>query len=91
MRLDLDKCWAAVERRDAAADGNFIYGVVTTGVYCRPGCPLGQIGFWITALLPHDCTRFKRNVKSNRFQTIAGTALGDYFGEQRTKCLGKVV
>jgi len=35
--LDLDKCWAAVEARDAAAD-NFFYGVVTTGVYCRPGC-----------------------------------------------------
>jgi AraC family transcriptional regulator of adaptative response/methylated-DNA-[protein]-cysteine methyltransferase len=37
--LDLDKCWAAVEDRDAAADGRFFYGVVTTGVYCRPGCP----------------------------------------------------
>jgi AraC family transcriptional regulator of adaptative response/methylated-DNA-[protein]-cysteine methyltransferase len=35
--LDLDKCWAAVEARDAA-DGSFFYGVVTTGVYCRPGC-----------------------------------------------------
>ena len=28
----------AVENRDAAADGNFFYGVRTTGVYCRPGC-----------------------------------------------------
>lgn len=36
--LDLDKCWAAVEARDADADGSFYYGVVTTGVYCRPGC-----------------------------------------------------
>jgi len=39
MMLDLDKCWAAVESRDASADGSFFYGVVTTGVYCRPGCP----------------------------------------------------
>jgi AraC family transcriptional regulator, regulatory protein of adaptative response / methylated-DNA-[protein]-cysteine methyltransferase len=36
--LDLDACWAAVEGRDAAADGRFYYGVTTTGVYCRPGC-----------------------------------------------------
>jgi AraC family transcriptional regulator of adaptative response/methylated-DNA-[protein]-cysteine methyltransferase len=39
MMLDFDKCWAAVEGRDAAADGSFYYGVLTTGVYCRPGCP----------------------------------------------------
>jgi AraC family transcriptional regulator of adaptative response/methylated-DNA-[protein]-cysteine methyltransferase len=36
--LDFETCWAAVERRDAAADGKFLYGVMTTGVYCRPGC-----------------------------------------------------
>jgi AraC family transcriptional regulator of adaptative response/methylated-DNA-[protein]-cysteine methyltransferase len=36
--LDFDTCWSAVERRDAGADGRFFYGVMTTGVYCRPGC-----------------------------------------------------
>jgi AraC family transcriptional regulator of adaptative response/methylated-DNA-[protein]-cysteine methyltransferase len=25
--------------RDAAADGRFVYAVVTTGIYCRPSCP----------------------------------------------------
>ncbi|HEY1230318.1 MAG TPA: Ada metal-binding domain-containing protein, partial [Ramlibacter sp.] len=30
--------WAAVQRRDAAADGEFFYSVRTTGVYCRPSC-----------------------------------------------------
>src|SRR3569833_2075806 len=34
-----DACWAAVERRDAAADGEFYFGVRATGVYCRPSCP----------------------------------------------------
>ncbi len=29
---------AAVERRDAAFDNRFVYGVVTTGVYCLPSC-----------------------------------------------------
>jgi AraC family transcriptional regulator of adaptative response/methylated-DNA-[protein]-cysteine methyltransferase len=30
--------WAAVSGRDRGADGAFVYGVVTTGIYCRPGC-----------------------------------------------------
>jgi AraC family transcriptional regulator of adaptative response/methylated-DNA-[protein]-cysteine methyltransferase len=30
---------AAVEARDARAAGQFVLGVVTTGIYCRPGCP----------------------------------------------------
>ncbi len=30
--------WAAVVARDRSADGAFVLGVKTTGVYCRPGC-----------------------------------------------------
>ena len=30
--------WAAVQRRDAQADGIFYYSVRSTGVYCRPSC-----------------------------------------------------
>jgi AraC family transcriptional regulator of adaptative response/methylated-DNA-[protein]-cysteine methyltransferase len=30
--------WAAVQARDAAADGVFWYSVNSTGVYCRPSC-----------------------------------------------------
>ena len=33
-----DERWAAVVRRDPAADGRFYYSVSTTGVYCRPTC-----------------------------------------------------
>src|SRR5258708_23155211 len=29
----------ALAERDARFDGMFIYGVITTGVYCRPSCP----------------------------------------------------
>src|SRR5262249_10855411 len=36
--LENDACWSAVERRDRAADGAFVYSVRTTGVYCRPSC-----------------------------------------------------
>lgn len=37
--LSTDDKWRAVSERDAASDGLFVYGVATTGVYCRPGCP----------------------------------------------------
>src|SRR5256885_1386036 len=30
--------WKAVSERDAGYDGRFWYGVVTTGVYCKPSC-----------------------------------------------------
>ncbi len=34
-----DLWWNAVKDRDATFDGALFYGVVTTGIYCRPGCP----------------------------------------------------
>lgn len=33
-----DRRWAAVLRRDRAMDGQFVTGVLTTGIYCRPSC-----------------------------------------------------
>lgn len=33
-----DTMWRAVVNRDAAFDGRLFYGVITTGVYCRPSC-----------------------------------------------------
>lgn len=37
-RTSDDPRWAAVQARDATADGDFYYSVRTTGVYCRPSC-----------------------------------------------------
>ena len=31
--------WEAFLARDIAADGRFFVTVITTGVFCRPGCP----------------------------------------------------
>jgi len=31
--------WEAVVARDAGRDGEFVFAVSTTGVYCRPSCP----------------------------------------------------
>ncbi|MBN3854398.1 bifunctional DNA-binding transcriptional regulator/O6-methylguanine-DNA methyltransferase Ada [Paraburkholderia sp. Ac-20340] len=35
---DDDARWTAIAGRDARADGQFFYGVRTTGVFCRPSC-----------------------------------------------------
>ena len=35
----LDPRWKKLTNRDGPADGAILYGVATTGVYCRPGCP----------------------------------------------------
>ena len=31
--------WELVLHRDTSADERFLYGVTTTGIYCRPSCP----------------------------------------------------
>ena len=36
--LSDDDRWEALTKRDSLACGEFVYGVLTTGVYCRPAC-----------------------------------------------------
>ncbi len=47
--LNQDECWARFEARDRTAEGTFVAGVITTGIFCRPACP---------ARMPH-----RRNVR----------------------------
>lgn len=37
--LTRQQCITAVEQRDGALDGVFVFAVKTTGIYCRPSCP----------------------------------------------------
>jgi len=37
--MNEDQAWAAVLARDPAAEGELVYAVTTTGVFCRPTCP----------------------------------------------------
>jgi AraC family transcriptional regulator of adaptative response/methylated-DNA-[protein]-cysteine methyltransferase len=34
-----DDRWLAVQQRDRRRDGEFVFAVSTTGIYCRPSCP----------------------------------------------------
>jgi AraC family transcriptional regulator of adaptative response/methylated-DNA-[protein]-cysteine methyltransferase len=37
--VSIDPRWSAVLTRDRRFDGAFVFGVRSTGVYCRPSCP----------------------------------------------------
>lgn len=39
MHEDFDRCYRAVQSKDARFDGWFVTAVVTTKIYCRPSCP----------------------------------------------------
>jgi AraC family transcriptional regulator of adaptative response/methylated-DNA-[protein]-cysteine methyltransferase len=38
-KIQSDPRWAKVRAKDRSFDGQFVYAVKTTGVYCRPSCP----------------------------------------------------
>ncbi|MFE7116738.1 bifunctional transcriptional activator/DNA repair enzyme AdaA, partial [Streptomyces sp. NPDC057654] len=40
MHTDFDRCVRAVQSKDARFDGWFFTAVLTTGIYCRPSCPV---------------------------------------------------
>jgi AraC family transcriptional regulator of adaptative response/methylated-DNA-[protein]-cysteine methyltransferase len=42
LKINDDLMWNAVIARDGAYDGRFFFGVLTTGVYCRPSCACRQ-------------------------------------------------
>jgi AraC family transcriptional regulator of adaptative response / DNA-3-methyladenine glycosylase II len=37
---DVERCVRAVQSKDARFDGWFFVAVITTGIYCRPSCPV---------------------------------------------------
>ncbi len=39
-----DRLWQAVLSRDGRFDGAFVYGVRSTGIFCRPSCPSRRPG-----------------------------------------------
>lgn len=57
--LDHDRCYGALASRDARFDGQFIAGVHSTGIYCRPSCPAAtprphNVRFYATAAAAHE-------------------------------------
>src|SRR5579862_8513986 len=43
-RHRVEDYWQAVQKRDRASDGAFVYAVRSTGIYCRPSCPSRKPG-----------------------------------------------
>ena len=40
MHTETERCLRAVQSKDARFDGWFFTAVRTTGIYCRPSCPV---------------------------------------------------
>ncbi|MDP9028779.1 MAG: helix-turn-helix domain-containing protein, partial [Actinomycetota bacterium] len=59
MDEDFEARYGALASRDARFDGQFIAGVHSTGIYCRPSCPAmtpkpGNVSFYRTAAAAHE-------------------------------------
>lgn len=59
MFTDHERCYRAVQAREARFDGVFYTGVRTTGIYCRPSCPAvtpkpQNVTFFATAAAAQD-------------------------------------
>lgn len=39
MKMNEQEKMLAIQNRDTSYDGKFIYGLKTTKIICRPGCP----------------------------------------------------
>ena len=52
MHEDTERCVRAVQSKDARFDGWFFTAVLTTGIYCRPSCPVVPPQAGEHALLP---------------------------------------
>ena len=44
LALEEERYWQAVQDRDGSFDGSFVFGVRSTGIYCRPSCPARRPG-----------------------------------------------
>ena len=64
-----DARWQAVQARDPRADGQFVYGVRTTGVYCRPSAS----------------TRLPRRENVRFFDSAAEAEAAGYRASRRTR------
>src|SRR2546422_6927090 len=75
--------WRAIKRRDYHYDECFVFGVRSTGVYCRPSCPArtprrNQVVFFLTPVLAEGdgfraCKRCRPNDRS--FATLQRTRI----------------
>ena len=57
--MTFDERYRAIDARDARFDGQFVTAVRSTGIYCRPSCPVrtpkpGNVTFYPTSAAAHE-------------------------------------
>lgn len=84
LPMNEEALWQAVQERDARYDGKFVYGVRSTGIYCRPTCPARrprreQASFFSEAQSAEQagfraCKRCQPNAESSPARALAERA-----------------
>ena len=59
VELD-DQRWQTVQKRDVNADGQFVFAVRSTGIYCRPSCPARRPASYQVVFFP-TCDAAEQN------------------------------
>ena len=91
--LDEEACWRAVLARSRSADGRFVMGVLSTGIYCRPSCPArhplrGNVRFFADGAAARAaglraCLRCAPDAASREEKAIADALEAIALGEER--------
>jgi AraC family transcriptional regulator of adaptative response/methylated-DNA-[protein]-cysteine methyltransferase len=68
------RAWQQVLARDASADGQFVYAVKSTGIYCKPSCPSRRperknVSFFPTPALA-EAAGFRACLRCNPLQAV---------------------
>ncbi len=72
--------WHAIRLRDRYADGRFVYGVITTGIFCRPSCPARRPNPENVRIFPHGQAALQAGFRPCRRchpLTVAGSPVTD--------------
>ena len=77
MYDDFDRCYRAVQSRDCRFDGWFVTAVLTTGIYCRPSCPVRlplarNVRFYPTAAAAQRSASGPASAAARRLTRLAG-------------------
>ena len=83
---DVEQCLRSVQSKDARLDGWFFTAVITTGIYCRPCCPVAppkpeHMRFWrIWFYLLEACGLDVQLVNARDVKNAPGRPKASYVG-----------
>ena len=75
--MDKKEKLQAIQNRDKSYDGKFIFGVKTTKIVCRPGCP-ARIPLEKNIVFFDTCICISRNIFADLYSAYRDSLYGNY-------------